>query len=208
MRTGGKFQVDPRYGVDERLLAACGWEEVFGRPGPLVVEVGFGNGQLLVDMATARPEANFVGIELYGKGIHKLGKRCDREGIGNLRLIKGEALSVLEDCFRTGEIAEMHIHCPDPWPKLRHHKRRLVGPRLCALLFDRVMPGGSLYVSTDHDCYAEQMRRVLEAHPGLKNRAGFNTFIYDVPDRAPTKYERKFAAQGATIRHLHFDRVP
>lgn len=206
VRMGRGIEVPPEWAVDADLCAATGWAGVFGREAPLVVEVGFGNGQFLAEMARARPQCDFVGIELYGKGIEKLSRRLEREAIENVRIVKGEALRVLRGRFARGEVAEVHLNFPDPWPKKRHHKRRLVGPAFAAVLFPRMAPGGDVHLATDHECYALRMREAFEAHPGFVNAAGSFRFIYDIPGRVPTKYERKFAARGATIRHLHYRR--
>lgn len=207
VRMGQGIEVPPAQAVDADLRAATGWVGVFGREAPLVVEVGFGNGQFLADMARARPEADFVGIELYGKGIEKLSRRLARDGATNVRIVKGDAIRVLPGLFGAGEITAVHVNFPDPWPKKRHHKRRLVGPAFPAVLFGCMAPGGDVLLATDHDGYAEQMREVFEAHPGFANAEGPFRFIYHVPGRVPTKYERKFGALGATIRHLRYRRL-
>ncbi len=206
VRVGRGIEVPPPYAVDEALRAATGWAGVFGREAPLVVEVGFGNGQFLADLARTRPEADFVGIELYGKGIVKLARRLDREQIPNVRIVKGDAIRVLAERFGPQEIREVHVNFPDPWPKTRHHKRRLVGPAFPVVLHSRLAPGGDVFLATDHEGYAMQMMEVFEAHPGFVGVAGPFRFIYHVPGRTPTKYERKFGALGHTIRHLHFRR--
>lgn len=206
VRVGTGIAVPPPYAVPE-AAGPEGWKAVFGRRAPLVVEVGFGNGQFLAGMARARPQCDFVGIELYGKGIEKLARRLEREGIGNVRIVKGEALGVLRSRFGRGEVAEVHLNFPDPWPKKRHHKRRLVGPALAVALFRCLPPGGEVRLATDDPCYALQMRDVFEAHPGFANAAGPHRFADPEPGRIATKYEHKFSALGATIRHLHFRRV-
>ena len=206
VRVGQAIAVQAPLGVDLDQLQASGWEGVFGRPGLLVVEIGFGNGQALEHMATERPQVNFVGIELYGKGIKSLSRRLERRGIGNVRILKAEALQALCLLFPRGEIAEVHVNFPDPWPKMRHHKRRLVGPHFPPVLFSRMAPGGKVFMATDHDCYAYQMRTVFEAHPGFVNEAGPHRFIYHRRGRLRTKYEKKFAARGARIRFLTYHR--
>lgn len=207
VRMGRGIEVPPEWAVDADLCAATGWAGVFGREAPLVVEVGFGNGRFLAEMARVRPEADFVGIELYGKGILKLARQLERDGTTNVRVLKGDAIRVLKQQFKPGVIAALFANFPDPWPKLRHHKRRLVGPAFAAVLFPRMAPGGDVHLATDHECYALRMREAFEAHPGFVNAAGTFRFIYDIPGRVPTKYERKFAARGATIRHLHYRRL-
>lgn len=207
MSVDSRYAVDDGYGVDEALCAATGWAGVFGDGTPLVVEVGFGNGQSLAEMARRRPESGFVGIELYGKGVQKLCRRLDREKIGNVRVIKDEAFETLGKRFRDGIIDEVHVNFPDPWPKRRHHKRRLVDPAFVELLFAKLRPGGEVFLATDFDCYADQMLEVFEAHPGFVNTAGPLTFRYEMPDRIVTKYERKFSELGATIRYLWYRRT-
>jgi tRNA (guanine-N7-)-methyltransferase len=206
VRGGGPVQVDPRFVVDMERLAVDGWAGAFGRQAPLAVEIGFGNGQSLAAMAASRPEVNFLGIEMFGQGIEKLSKRLAREGIKNVRLIRGDGVGLLSEIFAPGSIDEMHVNFPDPWPKRRHHKRRMVAPPFVEVLFSQVRPDGLVYLATDFTCYAFQMRTVFEAHPGFANLAGPHRFGYHQPGRARTKYERKFAAQGSTIRYLRYRR--
>ncbi len=206
VRTGGAIQVDPRYEVDRDGLATGGWDAVFDRSAPLVVEVGFGNGYSLAEMARRTPHMNFVGIELFGKGILKLTRRLERDGIDNVRVIKGDAVVALTELFDRGVIDEIHVNFPDPWPKRRHHKRRLVAPPFVELLYTRVRPGGLVHLATDFTCYAFQMRTVFEAHPGFANTVAPHRFRYHIPGRIRTKYERKFSALGATIRYLNYRR--
>jgi tRNA (guanine-N7-)-methyltransferase len=206
LRVGKGIAVPPAYAVPE-ALAADRWAGVFGRRAPLVVEVGFGNGRFLAEMARLRPEADFVGVELYGKGIEKLSRRLERDRIPNVRIVKGEALHVLKALFAPGEIAALYLNFPDPWPKKRHHKRRLVGPALPPVLFSRMAPGADVHLATDHDGYAHQMRDVFEAHPGFANEAGPHRFADDPPAPVKTKYELKFEARGHTIRRLRYRRL-
>ncbi|MDH4228657.1 MAG: tRNA (guanosine(46)-N7)-methyltransferase TrmB [Nitrospirota bacterium] len=207
VRSGGHIPVPPHCAVEPELLAREGWEGIFGRTAPLVVEVGFGNGQSLAEMARRQPECNFVGVERYGTGIEKLGKQILRENVANLRLIKGDGVETLESCFAPGSITAFHSNFPDPWPKLRHHKRRFVDPALAAILFPLLAPVADVFLATDHECYARQMRDVFEAHPGYVNQAGTGQFLYAMPGRIRTKYEVKFAARGATIHYLWYRRA-
>ncbi len=207
VRVGGQLGTGLPHSVTPEQVKADGWAKQFGRDAPLVLEIGYGNGVTLAAMAKARPEVNFVGIELYGEGMRKLSKRLVREQINNLILVKGEALALLTELFDTASLSEVHVNCPDPWPKKRHHKRRLIGPPFAVVLHDRLAPQGSLHLATDHDCYAYQMRTVMEAHPGFLNRAGCHRFLYHLPGRMKTKYELKFAALGARIRYLIYDRA-
>lgn len=211
VRGGGKVTIDARFAVDvaqlDGHLKRETWDGMFDRPGPLAVEVGFGNGQSLAGMAAKRPEVNFLGIEVFGQGIEKLSRRLGRESIDNVRLIRGDGVGLLAEQFATASIDEMYINFPDPWPKRRHHKRRMVAPPFVDLLFAKVRPGGMVYLATDFTCYAYQMRTVFEAHPGFTNLAGPHRFVYHQPGRVRTKYERKFSAQGSTIRYLSYRRT-
>jgi len=200
--------LDAAYRVTPEEVAALGWDTLFGRRAPRVVEVGFGNGRFLLEMAQRHPDVDWVGIELYGKGLRALSRALGRSGVTHVRLVKGEALALLGDLFAPASISAIHLNFPDPWPKRRHHKRRLVSPALAALLYSRMVPGGTVHLATDHDCYAFQMRTVFEAHPGFSNATGHHRFVYHIPGRTPTKYEAKFAARGATIRHLIYRRKP
>lgn len=177
------------------------WEMVFGRPGPLVVEIGFGTGEFLVDRALAHPEMNFVGIERSWVSVQRLFRRLERSGPGNVRVVHGGADFVLECLFSVESVAQLYINFPDPWPKERHHGRRLIQPAFVRVLSERLAPGGKVTVATDHGGYASWISGILETQPLL--RSGFQSpSVTHLHGRRPTKYERKALGAGVPVHYF------
>ena len=197
-------EVMPRVGIDYRAqpleLAAA-----FGRQAPTVLEIGFGMGAATAEIALARADENFIGVEVHGPGVGNLCKLIETRGIDNLRIIQHDAVEVLRDMIAPGALAGVHIYFPDPWPKKRHHKRRLIQPPLVRLVAERLTPGGYLHCATDWQDYAEQMLEVLAAEPMLANTvAGFSPR----PDFRPlTKFEQRGLKLGHGVWDLVFRRT-
>jgi tRNA (guanine-N7-)-methyltransferase len=161
----------PRFGIPfcaEPLAALA----IFGRNGPLVLEIGFGMGESTAAIALAQPERNFLGVEVYPAGVGSLLRRIDEAGLTNLRIIQHDAIDVLAHMMSPASLAAVHVFFPDPWPKARHHKRRLIRPEVVALIASRLAPGGVLHCATDWAHYALQMLQVLSNEPLLENTAG------------------------------------
>lgn len=177
----------------------------FGRQAPLVCEIGFGSGEALVQLAATAPERDFLGIEVYNAGIGSLLGSLDEAGLTNVRVLQGDALDILASAIPEQAFAAIHIFFPDPWPKKRHHKRRLIQPANVELLCRKLAPGGYLHLATDWPHYAEQMLAVLENAPLLRNaHAGFAPR----PDWRPvTKFEARALREGRTAFDLHFLRI-
>lgn len=179
---------------------------VFGRGAPLVVEVGFGRGDALLDAAAARPDRDHVGIEVHAPGIGYFLARADERGLENVRVLCGDARDLLGRCFPESSLEEIRIWFPDPWPKARHHKRRLVQPGFAALAASRLRPGGRLLAATDDEDYALHMRSVFEGCPRLDNLAGPGAFWSGPTGRTRTRFEERGRGRGARIRDLRFER--
>ena len=177
---------------------------VFGRKAPLVLEIGSGMGETTAEIARARPETDFIAIEVHGPGVGSLLKRIEADGLANLRVIRHDAVDVLEHMIADGSLAGMHLFFPDPWPKKRHHKRRLVQPAFAALAARKLAPGGYLHAATDWPDYAAQMLAVLSAEPLLVNTtAGYAPR----PEYRPlTKFERRGLGLGHPVHDLVFRR--
>ena len=160
---------DWRVSLDE--VREKGWPAIFeGRPRPLVVEIGFGRGEFLMDLAEREPEQPLVGIEYSAKRTLKMARRLARTELRNVRLLEAPAEAVLRDALSDGCVGRFWINFPDSWPKKRHWRRRLLQPAVVALLARRLTPGGELEIATDHPGYAEWIDGVLRAAPGLQNR--------------------------------------
>ena len=191
-------QLLPRYGV--AIDAPFEPAAVFGRTAPLVLEIGFGMGDATAAYALAHPDHDVLGAEVHRPGIAALLARLEAEAITNVRVARADALELLP-WLAPGSLAGVHVFFPDPWPKHRHHERRIVRPDVVARLAELLAPGGVLHVATDIADYAAWMRRVLAGEPRLGPAAD------DRADRAVTKYERLGLDAGRTIVDLRAPRL-
>jgi tRNA (guanine-N7-)-methyltransferase len=176
----------------------------YGRRAPLIVEIGFGMGQATAAIAAARPETNFLGIEVHEPGVGALLQRIEDHQLSNLRIVQHDAVEVLASMIAPGSLAGVQVFFPDPWPKKRHWKRRLIQPPFVALLASRLAVGGVLHCATDWQPYAEQMLEVLSAEPLLANTAP--TYAPRPGYRPETKFERRGLALGHGVWDLVFRR--
>ena len=167
---------------------------------PLVLEIGSGMGETTAAIAAAHPEADFVAVEVHGPGVGSLLNRIHQERISNLRVVRHDAVEVLQGMIEDGSLAAVHIFFPDPWPKKRHHNRRLVQPPFSALLARKLAPGGIVHLATDWPDYAEQMAGVFAADDAFEaSERGF-------AERPQTKFEARGRRLGHPIRDLYFRR--
>ncbi|MFO1325937.1 MAG: tRNA (guanosine(46)-N7)-methyltransferase TrmB [Rubrivivax sp.] len=180
-------------------------EALFGRRAPLVLEIGFGMGDATAAIAAARPDTDFVGVEVHEAGVGALLRHIGERGLGNLRLVRHDAVEVLQQMIAPGSLDGVHLFFPDPWPKKRHHKRRLVQPAWAALVASRLVPGGRLHCATDWEPYAEQMLQVLSAEPLLVNTA--DGYAPRPAYRPLTKFEARGLQLGHGVRDLVFMRA-
>ncbi|MBL8381627.1 MAG: tRNA (guanosine(46)-N7)-methyltransferase TrmB [Burkholderiales bacterium] len=195
----------PRYGIDYRA-DALDYARVFGRQAPVVVEIGFGMGETTVQIAAAMPERDFIGIEVHAPGVGALLKVLEQRAIGNVRVLRHDAVEVMRDMIAPGSLAGVHVFFPDPWPKARHHKRRLLQAPFVALIASRLAPGGILHCATDWQDYAEQMLAVLAAEPLLANTA--DGYAARPSYRPLTKFEARGIRLGHQVFDLVFRRLP
>jgi tRNA (guanine-N7-)-methyltransferase len=186
----------PRYGIafSQQQIASA-------RAAPLVLEIGSGMGETTAQIAKAHPEVDFVAVEVHGPGIGSLLNRIEAEQLGNLRVIRHDALDVLEHMIADDTLAAIHLFFPDPWPKKRHHKRRLVQPEFAALAARKLRSGGILHAATDWPDYAEHMQAVFSKEPLLEPAA--QPFVA----RPVTKFESRGQRLGHPIRELVFRRA-
>ncbi|MBO0879362.1 MAG: tRNA (guanosine(46)-N7)-methyltransferase TrmB [Mycobacterium sp.] len=192
-------------------LDTCAW---FGRDASLVLEIGCGTGTSTVAMAQSEPEVDVIAVDVYRRGLAQLLCAIEREDITNIRLIRGDAVDVLEHLIAAGSLSGVRVFFPDPWPKTRHHKRRLLQPATVALIADRLRPGGVLHTATDHPGYAQQIAEVGDAEPRLSrvdltarlrvSSPGERLAISVV--RATTKYETKAQHVGDAVTELLWER--
>jgi tRNA (guanine-N7-)-methyltransferase len=180
-------------------------DTVFGRSAdvaPKILEIGFGMGETSAAIAAANPQNDYLGIEVHTPGVGSLCKLIAEGGLTNMRIVQHDAVEVLRDMIQPATLAGVHIFFPDPWPKARHHKRRLIQPPLVALLASRLRAGGYIHCATDWENYAEQMLAVLAAEPALENTAsGFAPR----PDYRPlTKFEQRGLRLGHGVWDVIF----
>ncbi|MGH3560376.1 MAG: tRNA (guanosine(46)-N7)-methyltransferase TrmB [Mycobacterium sp.] len=179
-----------------------GW---FGRDAPVVLEIGSGTGTSTVTMARAEPDVDVVAVEVYRRGLAQLLCAIERENVDNIRLIRGDALDVLEHLIAPVSLTGVRVFFPDPWPKARHHKRRLLQPATIALIAERLRPGGVLHAATDHPGYAEQIAEAGDAGPRLRRAAPGAALPISVV-RPTTKYEAKARDAGSTVTELLWEK--
>lgn len=200
----------PRYGLDFRPVHASGaprdFDAAFGRSAPLVVEIGFGNGEALRFAGRHDAHRNVVGIEVHAPGVGRVLNALAEDGSEHVRVFHHDAVEVLEHEVADGSLDEIRIYFPDPWHKKRHNKRRLVNPAFAALLVRKLAPGGRLHLATDWQDYAEQMWDVLDATPGLRNRAGPRGAVERPEWRPQTHFETRGRKLGHGVWDLLYDK--
>jgi len=195
----------PRYGmrVDDGLV---GPSRLFGRSAPLVLEIGFGNGEQLLWSGRSEPQRDFIGIEVHRPGVGRLMNALASHNVDNVRLYNEDAMAVIERCLPPAALAEVRIYFPDPWPKKRQQKRRMIQPAFIARLADRVATGGVLHLATDWADYAEHMLAVLDSSPDWRNRAGAAHFVDRPAWRIETHFEKRGRRLGHGVWDLLYDR--
>ncbi len=194
-----------RWGLDV-TAGEIDFEAVFGRRAPRVLELGFGGGESLLAMAASMPEQDFIGVEVYPAGIGKLLLGVEREGVGNLRIYRAEAGEVLHRCIATAMLDAVQLFFPDPWPKRRHHKRRLVAGDFPALVADRLRVGGLFHAATDCAHYAQQMLDSVERTGAFVNLALAGGFAPRPWWRPCTRFERRAMVAGRKVWDVLFQR--
>ncbi len=193
-------------------------EVVFGRRARLVLEIGFGMGETTTRIAREHPDVDYLGVEVYPAGVGSLLRQIEEHDLTNVRIIQHDAIEVLRDMIAPASLDRVHVFFPDPWPKARHHKRRLIRPEVVGLIASRLAPGGALHCATDWAHYALQMLAVLAAEPSLENMAGEVSVSDNIdqargfsprPDARPlTKFERRGLGLGHGVWDLLLVRRP
>ncbi len=188
-RDWGLGELSQPLALDELVPGAGAWE----------VEIGFGKGRYLLQRALEHPERRFFGLELVSRYYRLLRDRACRRGVSNLLLARGEALYLLSAVVPSAFASRLHVYFPDPWPKSKHHKRRLLDPETLDLVLGVLSGGGELFFATDFIEYGERVREILEGYPGLRVEPRGRPW----PDGARTNYEAKYMAEGRPILRLH-----
>lgn len=198
----------PQYGLSAEQ-GALDWDDQFGASGRRIVEIGFGMGDSLIQMAQADPGAQFIGIEVHRPGVGRLLSRVLAEKIQNVRVYAEDAVDVFAQSLALESLDAIHIFFPDPWHKKRHHKRRLIQPGWVREITQRLKAGGYLHLATDWEPYAEHMFDVLDDVPSLKNASGAPRSAVPRPDYRPlTKFEARGERLGHRVQDLVYLKQP
>jgi len=192
----------PKYGLDKNQV--IDYSNVFGRQASLIVEIGFGNGESLAKMAANHPENDYLGIEVHKPGVGHLLLQLDQLEINNVRIFNYDAVDILEQQIADNSLSGIHLYFPDPWPKKRHHKRRIVQSEFIALITRKLQPGGYFHAATDWQDYAEHMLTVLQKQPDIINQSPDGRYCERPIFRPVTKFERRGLALGHGVWDLIF----
>jgi tRNA (guanine-N7-)-methyltransferase len=196
----------PRYGV-ETAEAPLDLVSLFGRDAPRTLEIGFGNGESLVALAAAHPGRDYLGLEVHRPGVGHLMLRAEELGLTNVRAICRDAVEVLQHCIPAATLDEVLLYFPDPWPKKRHHKRRIVQPDFVALVASRLRAGGMFRMATDWQPYAEHMLEVTSGCALLRSASADGSFVPRPDSRPVTRFERRGQRLGHGVWDLAFTRT-
>lgn len=200
-------RLGPEYCI-ELPEAPLDLDAVFGRSAPRALEIGFGMGEALAAMAAARPEWDFLGVEVYPPGVGRLLQAIEEQGLGNVRICPEDAVELVRHGLPPASMAAVYVFFPDPWHKKRHHKRRLIQPGFVERLAPVIEPGGILHLATDWEPYAEQMLEVMEAAADFENTAGPGQYAPRPGDRPLTKFEQRGERLGHGVYDLVYRRTP
>ena len=195
----------PRYGLEAD--APLDLTRVFGRDAPRTLEIGFGNGDSLATMAAQQPQHDFIGIEVHRPGVGHLLQLIEEQGLGNVRVMREDAVQVLKHCFADDSLDRVLLFFPDPWHKKRHHKRRIVQPDFIELLAGKIRHGGRLHMATDWEGYAEHMVEVMSGSTAFRNCAETGAFVVRPEYRPVTKFEQRGQRLGHGVWDLVYERV-
>jgi tRNA (guanine-N7-)-methyltransferase len=191
----------------EQLAMPAEWGAVFGNDHPLALEIGCGIGDFILETAKAQPELNFIAIDYYNKGCDKTCRRIDRHGLTNVRVMRIEARQFIAERLAKGSLAAVYINCPDPWPKKRHRKRRLVNRHFLEFIREYLSPGGDLYFATDFDDYGIDVAGLLPAIDGFANSLAPDLFRHELEGYHLSKYMMKFMGEGKRIYFVHYRKL-
>ena len=196
----------PKFGltVNDALLNLT---ELFGRDAPTIVEIGFGMGKSLAEMAEANPQQNYIGIEVHRPGIGALLKQVEEKGLTNIRVYNHDAIEVLEKCIPKDSLAGVYLFFPDPWHKKRHKKRRIMQPNFAQTIATHLKPGGQFHMATDWEDYAQHMMEVMNAAENYRNISGEGQYTPRPEYRPLTKFEARGHSLGHGVWDLIFERV-
>ncbi|MFE0365757.1 tRNA (guanosine(46)-N7)-methyltransferase TrmB [Streptomyces griseoaurantiacus] len=198
----------PAWGLDIDGHCVLDLAELFGNDRPTVLEIGFGMGEATAAMASDDPGTNILAVDVHTPGQGNLLNLAEARGLNNIRVGNGDAIILLREMLPPDSLAGLRVYFPDPWPKKRHHKRRLIQPEFLTLAATRLRPGALVHCATDWEPYAEQMLEVLTAHPGFTNEHPGGGFAPRPDFRPRTRFEGQGLEKGHVVNDLLFRRVP
>ncbi len=196
----------PVFGV-EKDDSVLDLPALFGRTAPITLEIGFGNGDSLAQMAQAAPERDFIGIEVHTPGVGHLLKLVGEMGLTNVRVMNSDAIDILQQRIPTGALDRVQLFFPDPWHKTRHHKRRIVQPEFATLIASRLQTGGIFHMATDWQNYAEHMAEVMQSHLAFVNTANQPPYAERPAERPLTKFEQRGLRLGHGVWDLLYRKI-
>ncbi|MFC8784030.1 tRNA (guanosine(46)-N7)-methyltransferase TrmB [Streptomyces nigra] len=197
----------PQWGLDIDGQRVIDLAELFGNDHPVVLEIGFGMGEATAQMAAADPDTNILAVDVHTPGQGNLLNLAEHHGLNNVRVGNGDAIILLREMLAPDSLDGLRVYFPDPWPKKRHHKRRLIQPAFLDLAATRLKPGALVHCATDWEPYAEQMLDVLTAHPEFENTQPGGGFAPRPPHRPLTRFEGQGLDKGHVVNDLLFRRV-
>jgi tRNA (guanine-N7-)-methyltransferase len=186
------------------LPEPAGWRDVFGNDNPVALEIGCGTGDFVAHMAQSHPGWNFIALDYYNKGCLKTCRRLDELGLANVRVLRMEAVQFITEALAPSSLAAVFINCPDPWPKKRHRKRRLVQRPFVEFLCSYLVPGGAFHFASDFDDYGVEVAAFMSRVEGVENMLSPDPYRHDIPGYHRTRYMRKFMEQGKQIYFVHY----
>jgi len=186
---------------------APSWRDIFGNDNPLALEIGCGVGDFIVQMAVLHPELNFIALDFYNKGCIKTCKRVDKSGLHNVRVLRAEARSFIDACIAPAALRMVVINCPDPWPKLRHRKRRLVNATFVSYLSRFLRPEADFYFATDFVDYGLDVAEFMPSQTEFVNQLAPDTFRHILEGYPVSKYMRRFLDLGQPIYYVHYRKI-
>lgn len=209
-QAAGLGELWPEYGVEvskkNGRAGLLDFDAIFAQIQPIVLEIGFGNGDSLLEMALSQPQTNFIGIEVYEAGIGRLINQAHKHQLSNLKIIKADAVEILKNNIADNSLNGFQLFFPDPWHKKKHHKRRLINTVFLDLMSQKLVQDATLHMATDWADYAKQMMAILTQHPHFKNTQ--NAYKYSTrPEYRPiTKFEKRGKVLGHDVWDLVFRR--
>lgn len=197
----------PLFLREEDLATPVDWAAIFGNRNPLVLEIGCGIGDFLVKVAAEHPDRNFIALDFYNKGCLKTCKRAEKHGLTNIRVVRAEARQFMAERLLPESLVAVYINCPDPWPKKKHRKRRLVQAPFLAFVHGFLQPGADFFFATDFTDYGLDVAEFMPKQPGFRNCLAPDCYRHHLEGYHLSKYMLKFMAEGARIHFVHYKKL-